>query len=191
MIELTGRVVANAQAPSGIELQAPQVTVVTPVNETPPLPLQKRQLNASLPTLLDHAVANRHPTRRAIFRLAAGAMRGFRHSLEQEGFTEVQTPKIVASATESGSNVFQLDYFGTPAYLAQSPQFYKQIMVGVFERVFEVGPVFRAEPHDTSRHVNEYVSSGCGVWIHPRPLHRNEYARQSSQGHLRGDREIE
>jgi nondiscriminating aspartyl-tRNA synthetase len=109
--------------------------------------------------LLDHAVvANRHLDRRAIFRLAAGVMAGFRATLVDHHFTEVQTPKLVASATESGANVFQLDYFGRPAYLAQSPQFYKQIMVGVFERVFEVGPVFRAEPHDTSRHVNEYVS---------------------------------
>ena len=70
----------------------------------------------------------------------------------------MQTPKIVASATEGGANVFKIDYFGRPAYLAQSPQFYKQVMVGVFERVFEVGPVFRAEPHDTTRHINEYVS---------------------------------
>ena len=74
------------------------------------------------------------------------------------GFTEIQTPKLVASATESGANVFAVDYFGQRAFLAQSPQFYKQIMVGVFERVFEVGPVFRAEPHDTIRHINEYVS---------------------------------
>ena len=74
------------------------------------------------------------------------------------GFTEIQTPKIVANATEGGANVFKLDYFGRPAYLAQSPQFYKQTMVGVFERVFEVGPVFRAEPHSTPRHLNEYVS---------------------------------
>jgi nondiscriminating aspartyl-tRNA synthetase len=159
VIELVGTVVADAQAPDGRELHAPQITVITPVTETPPAPLHKRQLNTSLPTLLDHAVVlNRHPTRRAIFRLAAGAMAGFRQTLNGLGFTEVQTPKIVASATESGSNVFQLNYFGTPAYLAQSPQFYKQIMVGVFERVYEVGPVFRAEPHDTSRHVNEYVS---------------------------------
>jgi nondiscriminating aspartyl-tRNA synthetase len=70
----------------------------------------------------------------------------------------VQTPKIVASATESGANVFALDYFGRPAYLAQSPQFYKQLMVGVFERVYEVGPVFRAEPHDTARHLAQYTS---------------------------------
>jgi nondiscriminating aspartyl-tRNA synthetase len=93
-----------------------------------------------------------------IFALEAHAMRGFREALAVRGFTEIQTPKIVASATESGANVFKIDYFGRPAYLAQSPQFYKQIMVGVFERVFEVGPVFRAEPHDTARHVNEYVS---------------------------------
>jgi nondiscriminating aspartyl-tRNA synthetase len=71
---------------------------------------------------------------------------------------EIQTPKIVAGATESGANVFTIDYFGRHAYLAQSPQLYKQIMVGAFERVFEVGPVFRAEPHDTPRHLNEYVS---------------------------------
>jgi nondiscriminating aspartyl-tRNA synthetase len=123
------------------------------------VPLQQKRLKAGLPTLLDHAViANRHPLRRAVFRLAAGAMAGFRTTLAAEHFTEVQTPKIVASATESGANVFALNYFEGQAYLAQSPQFYKQIMVGVFARVFEVGPVFRAEPHDTSRHVNEYVS---------------------------------
>ena len=64
----------------------------------------------------------------------------------------------MAAATESGANVFPVDYFGRPAYLAQSPQFYKQLMVGVFERVFEVGPVFRAEPHDTGRHLAQYTS---------------------------------
>jgi nondiscriminating aspartyl-tRNA synthetase len=71
---------------------------------------------------------------------------------------EIHTPKLVGSATEGGANVFTVDYFGRPAYLAQSPQLYKQMMVGVFERVYEVGPVFRAEPHDTPRHLNEYVS---------------------------------
>jgi nondiscriminating aspartyl-tRNA synthetase len=91
-------------------------------------------------------------------RLGAGIMRAFREALDERHFTEIQSPKIVASATESGANVFRLDYFGRPAFLAQSPQFYKQIMVGVYERVYEVGPVFRAEPHDTTRHINEYVS---------------------------------
>src|SRR5258705_5716022 len=85
-------------------------------------------------------------------------MAGFRRSVGGRGFTEIHTPKIVASATESGANVFQLDYFGRPGYLAQSPQLYKQLMVGVFERVYEVGPVFRAEPHDTARHLAQFTS---------------------------------
>ena len=85
-------------------------------------------------------------------------MAGYRATLNGLGFTEIQTPKLVASATEGGANVFAVKYFDRQAYLAQSPQFYKQIMVGVFERVYEVGPVFRAEPHDTIRHINEYVS---------------------------------
>ena len=100
----------------------------------------------------------RHPLRRARWELAAASLRGFRAALDELGFTEIQTPKFVSSATESGASVFQVDYFGRPAYLAQSPQFYKQTMVGVFERVYETGPVFRAEPHDTARHLAEYVS---------------------------------
>ncbi len=159
LITLVGTVVSEAQAPGGIELHQPTVEVIIPITEPPPVALNKRKLSAQVSTLLDHAVVtNRHPARRAVLRLAAGVMYGYRSALLAKNFTEIQTPKIVASATESGANVFKLDYFGRPAYLAQSPQFYKQIMVGVFERVFEVGPVFRAEPHDTTRHINEYVS---------------------------------
>lgn len=159
MVAVEGVVTSAPQAPGGIELRQLHIEVVTPVTEAPPITLSKRELKANLVTVLDHAViANRHPTRRAIFRLAASAMGSFRATLNERGFMEIQTPKIVASATESGANVFQLDYFCRAAFLAQSPQFYKQVMVGVFERVFEVGPVFRAEPHDTTRHVNEYVS---------------------------------
>ncbi len=159
IIELTGTVVATTQTSSGIELHHPQIAVMVPIAQTTPMPLQKSNIKAGLPLLLNHAVVtNRHPQRKAIFKLAAGAMAGFRATLKAQHFTEVQSPKIVASATESGANVFELNYFGKPAYLAQSPQFYKQMMVGVFERVYEVGPVFRAEPHDTSRHINEYVS---------------------------------
>ncbi len=159
VIAVEGRVVSEPQAPGGIELHNLHIEVITPVTEVPPVSLNKRKITANITTVLDHAVVtNRHPTRRAILRLGAGAMAGFRSTLVARGFTEIQTPKIVASATESGATVFKLDYFGRPAYLAQSPQFYKQIMVGVFERVFEVGPVFRAEPHDTARHLNEYVS---------------------------------
>ncbi|HLH62529.1 MAG TPA: aspartate--tRNA(Asn) ligase [Ktedonobacteraceae bacterium] len=159
VIAVEGLVVPMPQAPGGIELHDLRIEVITPVTEAPPVPLNKPRLAAHITTLLDHAVVtNRHPSRRAILRLGAGAMASFRATLTARDFTEIQTPKIVASATESGANVFKLDYFGRPAYLAQSPQFYKQIMVGVFERVFEVGPVFRAEPHDTTRHINEYVS---------------------------------
>ena len=158
-ISLTGRVVAMAQAPGGVELHELHIEVITPALDVPIVPLNKPKLSAQIGTLLDHAVVtNRHPTRRAMLRLGAGAMQAFRTALDEQHFTEIQTPKIVAGATESGASVFEVNYFGRPAYLAQSPQFYKQIMVGVFERVYEVGPVFRAERHDTTRHINEYVS---------------------------------
>src|SRR6266536_5111078 len=159
VIAVEGLVVSEAQAPGGAELHNLHVEVIIPIVEPPPLPLNKRKITASIGTLLDQAVVmNRHPVRRAILRMNAGMFASFRSTLTARGFTEIQTPKIVEAATESGANVFKLDYFGRPAYLAQSPQFYKQIMVGVFERVFEVGPVFRAEPHATIRHINEYVS---------------------------------
>ena len=113
----------------------------------------------TLPTVLDHAPTTlRHPVLRAGFEISAASVAGFRATLDAKGFTEIQTPKIVPSATESGANVFAIAYFGQPAYLAQSPQFYKQAMVGVFERVYETGPVFRAEPHDTARHLAQYTS---------------------------------
>jgi len=159
VIAVEGLVVSEIQAPGGAELHDLSLEVITPIEEAPPIPLNKRKIAANIGTLLDQAVVmNRHPVRRAIFRMAAAMMESFRSTLTARGFTEIQTPKIVAAATESGANAFRLDYFGRPAYLAQSPQFYKQIMVGVFERVFEVGPAFRAEPHDTTRHLNEYVS---------------------------------
>src|SRR5579859_5819985 len=159
VIAIEGDVVEMPQAPGGIELHNLHIEVITPVSEVLPVSLNKRKIAANLTTLLDHAViTHRNPQRRAMLRLGAGVMAAFRAVLVARDFTEIQTPKIVASATESGANVFKLDYFGRSAFLAQSPQFYKQIMVGVFERVFEVGPVFRAEPHDTTRHINEYVS---------------------------------
>lgn len=158
VLEVTGRVVADPAAPGGHELHDPVVTVVSAA-VAPPFDLFRPMLAAQLPTRLDHApVALRHPATRARHRLAAALAAGFRESLTAEGFTEVHTPKLVGTATESGASVFPVRYFDQTAYLAQSPQLYKQVMVGVFERVFEVGPVFRAEPHDTPRHLNEYVS---------------------------------
>jgi len=158
-VEVVGVATANSQAPGGMEVTEPVITALTEPAATPPAELWRPSLDVSLPTLLDHApVMWRHPAQRARWELAAASVRGFRATLDAAGFTEIQTPKFVASATESGANVFEVDYFGRPAYLAQSPQFYKQQLVGVFERVYEVGPVFRAEPHDTVRHLAEYVS---------------------------------
>ncbi len=158
-VDVVGRVSMNPQAPGGVELVDPQITALTEAAATPPLELWRPTISVGLPTLLDHAqVAWRHPRQVATWQLAAASLHGFRRTLDDQGFTEIQTPKLVQTATESGANVFEVDYFGRPAYLAQSPQFYKQMCVGMFERVYEVGPVFRAEPHDTVRHLAEYVS---------------------------------
>ncbi len=159
VIQVVGTVMASAQAPGGAEIIDPVVTPLSGPAAPPPFDLYRPSLTASLPTVLDHAPTTlRHPVLKAGFEIAAASVAGFREALDGLGFTEVHTPKIVESATESGANVFGIDYFGRPAYLAQSPQFYKQALVGVFERVFEVGPVFRAEPHDTARHLAQYTS---------------------------------
>lgn len=159
VLSVSGTVIANPQAPGGIELHSCKVEIIEPAMKQVPFELNQKTIKANIDTFLNHAqIGLRHPSRKAYLRLAAGIMQGFRQILIQKNFTEIQTPKLVASATEGGANVFSVDYFGQPAYLSQSPQFYKQMMVGVFERVFEVGPAFRAEPHNTSRHINEYVS---------------------------------
>ncbi|MGH3500359.1 MAG: aspartate--tRNA(Asn) ligase, partial [Nocardioidaceae bacterium] len=158
-VDVTGTVSANTQAPGGVEVIDPTVTPLTDSATTPPIELWRPTITTGLPTMLDHGqVTWRHPLQQAKWQLAAASLHGFRKTLDAQGFTEVASPKLVESATESGANVFEVDYFGRPAYLAQSPQFYKQVMVGIFERVYEVGPVFRAEPHDTVRHLAEYVS---------------------------------
>ena len=159
VLEVEGLAVGNEQAPGGVELHEPSFRVLAEPAEAPPIELRRPELKESLPVRLDFApVALRHPRVRDRFRVAAAAVQGFRAALDGLGFTEISTPKLVASATESGANVFTLDYFGREAFLAQSPQFYKQAMVGVFERVYETGHVFRAEPHDTGRHLAEYTS---------------------------------
>jgi nondiscriminating aspartyl-tRNA synthetase len=159
VVAVTGTVSANPSAPGGAEVVDATFEPLTEPSATPPVELWRPALKAGLPTLLDHAgVTLRHRTRQAAWQVAAASLRGFRETLDAQEFTEVHSPKLVASATESGATVFEVDYFGRRACLAQSPQFYKQVLVGVFERVYEVGPVFRAEPHDTVRHLAEYVS---------------------------------
>lgn len=159
VLEIYGHAVASAQAPHGVEIHDPQITVLSDGSEEPPLEIFRPEMQALLATRLDHAaVSLRHPDRVRTQRLLAAAIRGFRETLTDLDFTEIATPKLLESAPEGGANVFTVDYFGRPAYLAQSPQLYKQIMVGALERVFEVGPAFRAEPHDTSRHVSQFLS---------------------------------
>lgn len=158
-VRITGRLSRNPAGPGGVEVVQPTVTALSEPAATPPVQLWRPVQTESLPTRLDHAsVALRHQRSNAAWKLAAASVRGFRETLGGLDFTEICTPKLVGTATESGANVFELDYFGRPAYLAQSPQFYKQLMVGVHERVFETGPVFRAESHDTVRHLAQYTS---------------------------------
>jgi nondiscriminating aspartyl-tRNA synthetase len=159
VISVEGLVTANDQAPGGAEVTGPVITPLAEPAQAPPFDLYRPNLAATLPTILDNApIALRHLKMRAQFAVTAAGVAGFRSALDKQGFTEVHTPKIVATVTESGANVFGIDYFGRRAYLAQSPQLFKQSLVGVFERVYEVGPVFRAEPHDTTRHLAQYTS---------------------------------
>jgi nondiscriminating aspartyl-tRNA synthetase len=156
---ITGEVVPEPRAPRGVDLRIREIEIVAEPVEPLPLVINKRMLNVSLPEKLNRRpISLRHPRERAIFSIQGALTAGFRRFLRTHGFTEIRSPKIVSVGAEGGANLFGLEYFGKRAYLAQSPQLYKQFMVGVYERVFEVGPVFRAEKHNTSRHLNEYVS---------------------------------
>lgn len=159
VLEVVGTVVAEPRARLGVEVRQPTLTVVSPVTEILPFEINKKVLRPNLDVFLDNAaVGLRHARKQSVFRLGAGLLTAFSDYLVGHGFVQIRTPKLVAAATEGGANLFPVDYFGRQAYLAQSPQLYKQVMVGVFERVFEIGPAFRAEPHYTTRHINEFTS---------------------------------
>ena len=154
-----GTVKNEERAPHGKEIRLEKIEILSQPAQPLPLAIDKWKLNTSLETKLNmRSVSLRNIKERARFKIQEAICRGFREYLYEQGFTEIHTPKIVAKGAEGGSNVFKLNYFHTPAVLAQSPQFYKQMMVGVFDRVFETGPVFRAEKHNTRRHLNEYTS---------------------------------
>lgn len=158
-VEVTAEVIAEERAKAGYELRMRSVEILSAPESEVPIVTNQKKVNTSLEKLLDYRpVTLRNERERAVFAVQEGICRGFREFLYGEEFREIHTPKIVAAGAEGGANIFKLEYFGKQAYLAQSPQFYKQMMVGVFERVFEIGPVFRAEKHDTSRHLNEYTS---------------------------------
>lgn len=156
---VTGTVRQEERARNGFELILSGLEVLSSPSEALPIKINKAKMNLNVDTAMTlRPIALRNLHQRAIFKIQEALTRGFREYLQQQGFTEIHTPKIVKAGAEGGSNIFKLDYFGRKAFLAQSPQFYKQTMVPVYERVFEVAPVFRAEKHSTARHINEYTS---------------------------------
>jgi nondiscriminating aspartyl-tRNA synthetase len=158
-VEIVGGARQDERAKGGVEILGKEMKVVAGAIEEYPFDLSKPVLNLQLPTLLDsRALSLRHQKVQAIFRLYDLALESYGQIMRQEGFIEIKTPKILEAASEGGANFFKIKYFNKNAYLAQSPQLYKQIMVGAFERVFEIGSTFRAEPHFTTRHINEYIS---------------------------------
>lgn len=151
-------VVFENRSRTGYELHLIDVQILSEPEEMSPIVINGKKVDTSIEKLLDfRPITLRNEKERAVFRIQNGITDGMRRFFAQNDFTEIHSPKIVYAGAEGGANIFRLDYFGREAYLAQSPQFYKQMMVGVYERVFEIGPVFRAEKHDTSRHLNEYT----------------------------------
>ena len=158
VIEAGGLVREEPRAEHGFEVVLDAVRILARPAEQLPVPLGKKYMGLSLDVDLPlRPITLRHPRKRAVFRIQAALAEGFSAYMLSQGFTRIHTPKIVSAGAEGGANIFKLDYFGQQAYLAQSPQFYKQYTAGAFGRVFEVGNVYRAERHNTSRHLNEYV----------------------------------
>lgn len=157
-IELWGEAVEEPRAQNDFEIHIEDFKVISTPAEEYPFAINKKYLNLNIDTNLDYRpLTLRNPRQRAIFKVQEAVADGFADFMRKNGFTQVHTPKIVSAGAEGGANIFKLDYFDEKAYLNQSPQFYKQMMVGVFERVFEIAPVYRAEKHHTSRHLNEYI----------------------------------
>ena len=156
---IEGHVIKEERSKVGYEVRIIDFKKLSESNEEYPVVINNKEVDVSLNNLLNYRVITlKNPKERAIFKIQEGICKGVREFLNENNFTEIHSPKIVFSGAEGGANIFKLDYFGKEAYLTQSPQFYKQMMVGVFERVYEIAPVFRAEKHDTNRHVNEYTS---------------------------------
>ena len=158
-VRVRGILCEEERAPHGRELRIRHVDILSCPAEPLPLAIDKWKMSTSLEAKLNYrSLSLRNIQERSKFKIQEALVRAFRDFLYGQGFTEIHTPKIGARGAEGGANMFKLSYFHKPAVLAQSPQFYKQMMVGVFDRVFETGPVFRAEKHNTKRHLNEYTS---------------------------------
>lgn len=157
-IKAAGAVKREERANYGFEITLSSFEILSKPKEEYPLHVSSKKLGCSVETSMEHrSVALRHPEQRAVFKIAEGVVSGFREFMLKNNFTEIHTPKIVAAGAEGGANIFKLKYFGKDAYLAQSPQFYKQTCVAFFDRVFEIAPVYRAEKHNSTRHLNEYI----------------------------------
>jgi nondiscriminating aspartyl-tRNA synthetase len=161
VVEFTGTVTADERAPGGVELHGVKVNVLAPVTDEPPIEIDKPldHKSENLDTLFDNRVIGlRNLQEQTIFKVQAAIMRSAREYFRDGDFTEMSTPKLLSEPTEGGAEVFKMDYFGKTATLAQSAQFYKQEMVGVFERVYEIGKTYRAEPSATPRHMTEFMT---------------------------------
>ncbi|MFO7544885.1 MAG: aspartate--tRNA(Asn) ligase [Trueperaceae bacterium] len=158
-VRVTGTVVAHPKAPGGVELHGDTLEVISEATVPPPVELAKEDWHANPDTLLTYRhVTVRSRKSQAALKVKAELVRAFRAYLDARGFTEIFTPKLVSAGAEGGANMFEVDFYGKRAFLAQSPQLYKQIMVGVYERVYETAPVYRAEKSHTHRHLSEYLS---------------------------------
>jgi len=161
VVQVEGRVAPNEKVPGKVEIQEARVEVISAVEyDHLPLSINSGAIKEGLDTILNHRVLSlRNPLVHGIFLVQQEIIRIFREFFRAQGFTEIQTPKIVAEGAEGGAELFSVKYFKKRAYLAQSPQFYKQMMVAAgYERVFEVGRTYRAELHNTNRHLNEFIS---------------------------------
>lgn len=166
VLAVEGKVVDDERAMGGAEIHEPKLTVIIPVTEEPPVEIDKPISHKpdNLDTLFDNRpLTLRNLQESAIFKVQAQVLAAFRKFFAEHDFTEMNSPKLLAEATEGGAETFKLDYFGKTATLAQSAQFYKQMMVGVFERVFEINPTYRAEPSATTRHMTEYITIDAEV----------------------------
>ncbi len=197
VLRISGMVVEEARAVGGVELHEPAVEIISPVTDVMPIEIDKPldHKSENFDVLFENRVVGlRNLNERAIFRVQAALGRGFRDYFEKQDFVEIHTPKLLAGATEGGAEVFETNYFGDKATLAQSPQFYKQMMVGVFERVFEMAPVYRAEPSVTTRHMSEYISLDAEVgfinfdelltMVGGLLIHMTEYAWEHNEAEL-------
>jgi len=160
VVRLRGTVRASEKAPGGVEISVEHFDVLAEAASDLPVAVNQDPGSLALETILDNRMISlRNPKILSIFRLQATCVKAFGDFFRGEGFTEIKSSKIIGGGSEGGTNLFSMDYFGTTAYLAQSPQLYKQAMVSSgLERVFEIGHAYRAEKHETPRHINEYVS---------------------------------